>query len=95
MKKIVKQLRHGQITLPKELRDALGLEEDDLLSITLSGGKLQIEPVRVAPKAKGSSWAKELYRQFAPARKSLEKHAEAEINEAIDEALEETRAEAR
>jgi len=95
MKKIVKQLRHGKITIPEESRDALGLREDDLLSISLLGGKLEIEPVKVAPRAKGSSWAKELYRQFAPVRKSMERHAEAEINEAIDEALEETRAEAR
>lgn len=95
MKKIVKQLRHGQITIPKDLRDALGLQDDDLLSITLSAGKLEIEPVKVAPKAKGSSWANELYRQFAPVRKSLESHAEAEINQAIEEAVEETRAEAR
>lgn len=93
MKKIVKQLRHGQITLPKELRNALGLEEDDLLSVTLSGGKLEIEPVKIAPRAKGSSWAAQLYEEFAPVRKSLEKHSETVINEAIGEALEETRAE--
>ena len=95
MKKIVKQLRHGQITIPKELRDALGLQADDLLSMTLSEGKLEIEPVKVAPKAAGSPWAKELYQQFAPVRRSLKARTEEEVNRAIDEAVEETRANAR
>jgi AbrB family looped-hinge helix DNA binding protein len=91
MKKIVKQLRHGQITIPKELRDALGLQADDLLSMTLSEGKLEIEPVKVAPKAAGSAWAKELYQQFAPVRRSLKGRTEEEVNQAIDDAVEEAR----
>lgn len=86
MRKIVKQLRHGQITIPKELREALGLQDEDLLAITLSEGKLELEPVRVAPKSGGSPWAKELYEQFASVRKSLRGGTEEEINEAIDEA---------
>jgi len=93
MRKIVRQLRHGQITIPKELREALGLEDDDLLAITFTGGKLEVEPVKVAPKPKGSPWAKELYELFAPVRKSLEGHGEEEINEAVEEALKEVRAE--
>ena len=92
MKKIVKQLRHGQITIPKDLRDALGLREDDLLSITLAEGKLEIEPLKVAPRARDSSWANELYRQFAPIRESLASNSEDEINEAIEHIVEETRA---
>jgi AbrB family looped-hinge helix DNA binding protein len=95
MKKIVKQLRHGQITIPKELRDSLGLQDDDLLSITLSEGKLEIEPVKVAPKSGGSPWAKELYEQFAPVRKSLRGRTEQEVNQAIDDAVKEARSESR
>jgi len=92
MKKLVKQLRHGQITIPKEFREALGLEETDLLSISLSEGKLEVEPVRVAPKVKGSPWAKELYELYAPVRESLKGVPEEEINKAIDEAVKEVRA---
>ena len=95
MKKIVKQLRHGQITIPKDVRDALGLQADDLLSMTLSEGKLEIEPVKVAPKAGASSWAKELHQQFAPVRRSLKGRTEEEVNQAIDDAVEETRAHAQ
>jgi AbrB family looped-hinge helix DNA binding protein len=87
MKKLVKQLRHGQITIPKEMRDALGLEAEDLLSIELADGRLEVEPVKVARKGTGSPWLLELYELFAPARANLESYTEDEINEAIDEAL--------
>ena len=92
MKKLVKQLRHGQITIPKEFREALGLGEDDALSVSLVDGKLEVEPVRVEPKAKGSAWARELYELFAPVRKGLKGRTEEEINRAIDEATKEVRA---
>lgn len=91
MKKLVKQLRHGQITIPKEFRDALGLTDADMLSISLAKGKLEIEPVKVEPKTKGSPWAKDLYELYAPVREGLKDTPEEEINEAIDEAVKEVR----
>lgn len=91
MRKLVKQLRHGQITIPKEFREALGLGKDDLLSIALIEGKLEIEPVKVTPKEKGSRWARELYQMFAPVRASPESYGEEEINRAIDEAVRDVR----
>ena len=91
MKKLVKQLRNGQITIPKELREAAGIEPGDLLSIDVIDGKLHVEPVRVTSKGRGSAWAKELYEMFAPVREGLEDRSEGEINEAIDEAVHEVR----
>jgi len=87
MRKLVKQLRHGQITIPKEFREALGLDKDDLLSIALGEGKLEIEPVKVTPREKGAPWARELYQMFAPVRASLESYSEEEVNQAIGEAV--------
>ena len=92
MKKLVKQLRHGQITIPKEFREALGLAEDDVLSISLVDGKLEVEPVKVAPKTRGSAWARDLYELFAPVRERLKGRTEEEINQAVDEATREVRA---
>ena len=91
MRKIVKQLRHGQITIPKEIREAVGIDPDDMLAITVAGDRLEIEPVRVASKDKGSPWAKEIYQMFSPVRESLKDRSEEEINKAIDEALKEAR----
>lgn len=87
MKRVVKQLRNGQITIPKDVRDQLGIEPDDLLSIDVVDGKIEVEPVRIAPRAVGSEWAREMYRLFAPVRRSLKRRSEQEINEAIDDAV--------
>ncbi len=95
MRRIVKQLRHGQITIPKDLREAIGMDAGDLLSIDLVNGKLEIQPVKVAPKEKGSPWARELYELFAPVRESLEGRSEEEIDAAVGEAVEEVRARQR
>lgn len=91
MRKLVKQLRHGQITIPKEFREALGIEETDMLAISLGDGKLEVEPVRVEPKVKRSSWARELYGLYAPVREGLAEIPEAEVNRAIDQAVKEVR----
>ncbi len=86
MRRVVKPVRHGQIVIPKEFRQAIGLEENDAVFITLHGDRLEIEPVKVASKRKGSPWTKELYEMFAPVRKSLKGRSEEEVNEAIEEA---------
>lgn len=91
--RIVRQLRHGQITIPKEFREAMHLEPDDLLAVTLDDGKLEIAGVSPLPKGPGSPWAKKLYELFSPARESLKDYSEQEINDAIDEALRAYRAE--
>jgi len=91
--RVVRQLRHGQITIPKDFRAALGLEPDDLLRVTLGEGKLEVAPVKAM--AKGSDWAKRLHDLFAPMRESLQEYSEAEINAAIDEAVQESRAHRR
>ncbi len=93
--RIVRQLRHGQITIPKEFREALHLGAEEVLAITLQDGKLEIETVKPAVLRGGSQWAKDLYDLYAPVRKSLEGYTEDEINDAIDEAVRAVRAEQR
>jgi AbrB family looped-hinge helix DNA binding protein len=41
---VVKILRHGQITLPKEIRKILGVEEGDLLEVGLENARVFIKP---------------------------------------------------
>lgn len=90
-RKVVRQLRHGQVTIPKEFREALGLEPDDLLAVEIRGGKLEIEPVRVAPRPARAAWARQLYEDFATAREGLRDERSEDIDEAIDRAVRETR----
>jgi len=91
MQKLVKQLRNGQITIPKQFRDRLGLRDDDLLSVSIVDDKIEIEPVRVAARSARPDWARELYELYAPVRKKLESKSEDEINAAINEAVKEVR----
>lgn len=92
--KIVKQTRHGQITLPKEIRDEINLAPDDLLSITAKDGSISIVPMRASEKS-GSGWARELYEIFEPVRAELARYSEQEINDAIDDAIRAARRERR
>ena len=41
---LVKILRHGQITLPKEIRKILGVEEGDLLELGLEKARVFLQP---------------------------------------------------
>ncbi|MFZ5453512.1 MAG: AbrB/MazE/SpoVT family DNA-binding domain-containing protein [Thermodesulfobacteriota bacterium] len=41
---VVKILRHGQITLPKEIRKILGVEEGDLLELSLEDARVFLQP---------------------------------------------------
>lgn len=41
---LVKVIRHGQITLPKEVRVALGIEEGDLLEVKLTKNGMTVKP---------------------------------------------------
>lgn len=87
--RVVKQLRHGQITIPKHFREALGIDPDDLLQVTLAEGKLEVAPVKAA--AKHPAWARRLYDLFAPVRDSLEPYSESDIDATIDEAVRQVR----
>lgn len=84
MKKVIRQNRNGQITLPKAMREAAHISPDDLLEVELVGRKFTIEPVRTAKRA---DWVKDLYDLFAPVREALKDVPEEEINKAIDEAV--------
>lgn len=41
---VVKILRHGQITLPKEIRKILGVQEGDLLELELENARIFLQP---------------------------------------------------
>ena len=45
--KIVRPLAKGQITIPAEFRERLGIDADTLLSVSLVGGKLEIVPLKL------------------------------------------------
>jgi AbrB family looped-hinge helix DNA binding protein len=48
---LVKVIRNGQITLPKALRDVLGIKEGDLLEVKLRNSEMTIKPKAAIDKA--------------------------------------------
>jgi bifunctional DNA-binding transcriptional regulator/antitoxin component of YhaV-PrlF toxin-antitoxin module len=85
--RVVTSLRGGQVTIPADFREALGIEDESLLHLTLVRGELRIRPIRDADDVVSPYWLKEVYDAFAPIREELsEKYSEEEINTAIDEA---------
>jgi AbrB family looped-hinge helix DNA binding protein len=85
MRRLVKKLRRGQITIPKEFRDAMGLGADDRLSVTLEDGKLVIEPVHLT-MTMGSPWLKGLYDHMVPAGDAMKDAPQQEIAPVVDAA---------
>lgn len=87
--KVVRPLRRGQLTIPQEFREELGITEDTLLLVALKGRKLEITPVDVRDRAGSAGWLKALYDLYAPVREDLAtKYTSEEIDRAIDEAIE-------
>jgi bifunctional DNA-binding transcriptional regulator/antitoxin component of YhaV-PrlF toxin-antitoxin module len=92
--RIVRALRHGQVTIPAEFRRRLGIDDDSLLLVTLANGELRMKPLRTADRAQrlaSPPWLKELYEQFASVRAAAATHSEDEINADIDQAIAEVR----
>lgn len=47
MSKIVRSLPKGQITIPAQFRERLGIDQDSLLNIILLEDRLEVVPVRI------------------------------------------------
>ena len=68
---VVKILRHGQITLPKEVRKILGVEEGDLLELGLEDARVFLQPKVLVDKETVLSGAGKI--KIKEALKALEK----------------------
>lgn len=51
--------KRGQVTIPKSIRDALKLEENDQLEMVVENGKIVIQPVITIAKDQAWFWSKE------------------------------------
>lgn len=73
MTKFVKSFSKGQITVPKEIRDELGLGDDFWLKLSIQKGRLVAEPVEQESKVSPAEYAKRL-RKISGGWFSLEDH---------------------
>ncbi len=95
--KIVRSLRGGQVTIPADFREELGILENSLLRMTLDKGEIRIVPVQISAESEGSSWLRELYEYYAPARQAILESgiSEEELIAEIESTVAEVRAEKR
>lgn len=85
--KIVRPLRGGQVTIPAEFREKLGIGPDSVLEVSLIDGELRMKPLSLLTTVAGSPWLKELYDVFAPVREEARRLDSGEIDAAIDFAV--------
>lgn len=81
---LVKVIRNGQITIPKELRKALGIREGDLLEITLNNAELRVTPKTPVDKEVAQD---EFFRLVEKMRRNVKDVDPAKLDAAIEEAV--------
>jgi antitoxin component of MazEF toxin-antitoxin module len=85
--------RGGHVELPEDVWAALGLGENDDVRVSWDGDSVVIRRADAPEPSVGSPWIRDAIEAFAGVRERLENVPEAEINDAIDEAIREVRAE--
>ena len=64
MSKIVRPLPKGQITIPAQFRERLGIDQDSLLNIILLEDRLEVVPVRVGEQESLREYTDEEIKSF-------------------------------
>ena len=54
-----KVTRHGQVTLPASVRKKLGIEEGDLIEVTVEDDRAVLLPKKLIDKSQAYFWTKE------------------------------------
>jgi AbrB family looped-hinge helix DNA binding protein len=54
---LTKVTRNGQITLPAAIRRAAGIEEGDLVAVTIEGDTITLVPKRLVDKSQAYFWS--------------------------------------
>lgn len=93
----VEHLDNGKLTIPADFQEAIGARSDDLVEMKVIDQEIHLKRLEYEDMAVSNEWVRKLYEYFAPVRAEAEAAGltEGEINDAIDEALREVRAEQR
>ena len=93
----LRPLSSGQVVIPAEFVESLGIDEQTTLRVTKIDGAILITPVGLQASGGGSPGLKALYEHYAPVREEILARGitEDEVNADIDAALAAVRAEKR
>lgn len=90
---IVKIMEHGQVTIPKKIRETLGLKKGDLAEAELRGDEIVITPKRLVDK-KEKAW-KEMEALLQTVHERSQGFTEEEVADDVLQAIAEYREEKR
>jgi AbrB family looped-hinge helix DNA binding protein len=86
---VVQVLENGQVTLPKQFREVLGLEKGGMVEAELDGERIVITPKR---PAKGKDWS-QLFAVMDKVHQQNKGVSEEEVIQDVQQAVDEIRAE--
>lgn len=64
--------RRNLISLPREIRDVLDINEGDVLDIRLEDNKIVIEPMKLVPSSQAYFWTEKTQNDMLEAKKDIE-----------------------
>ena len=84
-----RKLHDGQLTIPDEFRQALGIEPDDEIELRIIDDELRLVRLNDGNDADRKQALRALYEQFAPVRAEIQALgiSEDEVNADIEEAV--------
>ena len=81
-----KVTRHGQMTLPAEIRKKLGIEEGDLIEIEVKNEQAVLIPKKLVDKNQSYFWTKEWQEAEREADKDI-KEGRIKVFQSVDELI--------
>ena len=82
---IVKVVRNGQITLPKEFRDALGIDEGQILEAEIKDSRIILKPLAIVER--GSVLSSKGKQKVKEALEDIKKGAVSKAYDDVDEMI--------
>jgi AbrB family looped-hinge helix DNA binding protein len=64
--------KRNLISIPREIRDSLNINEGDVLDISLVDNKIIIEPMKLVPSSQAYFWADRTQRDLLDAKEDVE-----------------------
>jgi AbrB family looped-hinge helix DNA binding protein len=69
---LINVMDKGLVTLPKKMRDRLGIKPGDTVDIEVKDDEIVLKPVRVVPKSQEYFWTEKVQKRIMQSEKDIE-----------------------